>query len=302
VAYTPITSEKRQQMRDAARKLRDGANDAGKTLNEIRNGSDDSWIADKLGNIVQVVGGVGSTAEGVAAILATDGAGALFGGGAAVVAGVASATSGVAQLLGLTEEIDGKLDNLPEGGGGPSDGGNALEWSQAQIEAVVDGVAGIKNAVGVGGSSLLDIISPVADRLFTFLEADSHAAPAPFPVRATAAELLGGIDAARTEAQAAEVAANHLTSLLKAFFRAVSHYSLDAGGRADFDSDTEDGLITGSGLFVMRQDEQTGESVPALNPYLLTFTSPSDDEVFNLLEVAVDVLNSIPYRRRDVFV
>ncbi len=83
---------------------------------------------------------------------------------------------------------------------------------------------------------------------------------------------------------------------IKAFYRSVGYYSLDEAGVTAFNVDLALGKINGSGLFVLRTDEETGEQVPALNPNLLTFTDPNDDERFNLLEIAVDVLTSIPFR------
>jgi len=76
--------------------------------------------------------------------------------------------------------------------------------------------------------------------------------------------------------------------------QALGAFTLDAAGRAAFDAEVAAGHIIGSGLFVVRLWNTGAEllPVPALNPYHLTFTSPSGDEVYSTLDYIADVLNN----------
>lgn len=94
---------------------------------------------------------------------------------------------------------------------------------------------------------------------------------------------------------AAELAAEGVQTYLRGVVQGIGRYSLDADGVAAYQSDVVAGLITGEGLFVLRRNTE-GEQEPALNPLLLTFTDPSRDERFGLLDVVIDVLTSIPFR------
>ncbi len=230
----------------------------------------------------------------------------------AVVTGVSTAASGVAQLLGLVEETkEAALAAANSAGQAASNttiiGADGSMWTVTQIETAMSALAFMKDALGYGSSDNLYIqfggLRNLLEVFLTYPDPDSNGR-VPVDPTATVSQIIAAANAASGNAllakqEAHEVGVDVLTMWdgLKAFYRTLGYYPLNADGRVMIDLDRAAGKVSGSGLVVSRTDEETGEQVPTLNPYLLTFTSPSGDEVFSILEVAVDVLTRIPFRR-----
>lgn len=292
MAYTRLTQAQKDKALQAAELLRDGAEaakDSAETLSD-----DDGWLGGKLSALATTATGIATTAAGTALILETGGAAALFGGGVAVVGGVSQTVSGVSELLGLVEETKALVEGLPGAGGGGEGGGGGVYgsvWTGALIESVVDNAQGIADAVGIQNSiPLHGVANQLREYLLGFLtDVGPEGVNVPDPINTSALS----IKQAAVASQAASVAT---ATLLHSALMNLGRYSLDAAGVEAFNTDKAEGSVVGDGLFVLWTDGQSGEQVPVLNPQRLTFTSPSGDQVFDLIQMVVDVLFTLNLR------
>jgi hypothetical protein len=300
-----------QRLRKAAQKTYNGSNQSAEVLARI--GEEEGVpVITRLGGLAEAAGGLALTTGSIATILTSGGAAALLGGGVGVVAGVTQTVQGIDILMGKVDSIQAGTTQIIESTG--EGGSSECQFKQAP-RTQLDEVHGDLLNIGGGITGTGDAARAAAGYLGSFLisltpEASNHP-----NIKATAHQILQQAEAANTQASAGnagiidhreefdtfnsglndrlEAATEAIAPLLRLFFQHFGHYSLDLAGLAAYQTDLDNGLIQGSGLVVLH--EVDGEWVPVLNPTLLTY-GDVDNDVFNLLEVVIDVLNTARFR------
>lgn len=285
----PLSPAKAAKATAAGNRVRDFGNAALDASSKLGDSGEFGSLTDRLEGL------------GIAAVGLGEGIGALALGSTIAVGDVPGAIAAGVMLVDAYGRINTGIDRLFAGEAPDNDFGsppNFAAGNAAAAAAAATNSAGINNAANQGGD-LSELVFEVqranvgiAATNITLNVITDPAQVGNAAGMVTLYAIKSVTDEANFNAQLAMALSQQVFDKVAAAILALAHYPLSAEGVASFLADKAAGLVTGSGLIVLRDGN------PAINPELLTVISPSGDTGFPTLEVILGALNGLPIYTR----